>query len=289
MMNNQMIDDYNRIERAINYLDQNYHHQPELKEIAEKIYLSEFHFQRLFSRWVGISPKRFLQFLTKEHAKTLLAQSKSVLDTAYDTGLSSPSRLHDLFIQCEALTPGEFKNGGADIEILYGVHPTRFGNCLIAQTEKGICGLQFLKGNDKRVAIKLLRKKFPRATFREDVKETSKIVVRIFSDTGKRSATPMTILLKGTNFQIKVWEALLRIPQGSVVSYQDIASHLGVPNAVRAVANAVAHNAIQYVIPCHRVIRNMGAFGGYQGGTARKIAILGWESALSERFGSQKN
>lgn len=269
--------DYERILQAIRFLERNFDKQPTLDEIAKKVHLSQFHFQRLFIRWVGISPKRFLQYLTKEYAKELLQQPTNLLDVTFETGLSSPSRLHDLFVSCEAVTPGEFKNQGEALTIEYGFHPTPFGECLIAVTQRGICGMAFVPDTGDR-ELNRIKKKWRRAVFEENMKKTGLLVAHIFSS-ANGDTKPLQLFLKGTNFQIKVWEALLKIPSGHVVAYEDIAKHVGKPKAVRAVANAVADNPIPFIIPCHRVIRKLGDFGGYQYGTDRKKALLGWEAA----------
>jgi AraC family transcriptional regulator of adaptative response/methylated-DNA-[protein]-cysteine methyltransferase len=289
----QLSEDYDRIEQAILFLESNYQAQPGLSEVAASVHLSEYHFQRLFTRWVGISPKRFLQFLTKEHAKQLLAQCENVLDTAYESGLSSPSRLHDLFVATEAVTPGEFKSRGKGMLITYGFHPTPFGESLLALTERGICDFIFVERGDRHRALALLKSRWQRANLRQDERQTQVIVRRIFSALGRIEAVPvsgnvgrpLSLYLCGTNFQIKVWEALLRIPLGAVVSYDDIAVHLGMPGAARAVGNAVASNPIPVLIPCHRVIRKVGDFGNYRYGAARKKALLGWEMAGTLREG----
>ena len=273
--------DYQRIEQAIIFLEKNFHHQPTLKEIADSVYVSEYHFQRLFSSWVGISPKRFLQYLTKEYAKRLLKESRNVLDVSFETGLSSPGRLHDLFVNCEAVTPGEFKDQGEGLRIEYGIHPTPFGDILLATTARGICWLSFVKKEGPEQEIQNLQKSWPKGELCENASETKKLANRVFAISYNGSSKPQSfnLFLKGTNFQIKVWEALLKIPAGQVVSYEDVAAYIGKPKAVRAVANAVARNPIPFIIPCHRVIRKIGEFGGYAGGTARKKALLGWEAA----------
>ncbi len=274
----QLSEDYQRIEQAIHYLEANVQRQPGLQEIAARLNLSEYHFQRLFTRWAGISPKRFLQFLTKEHAKALLARSTSLLDATYEVGLSSPSRLHDLFVQCEAFTPGEFKSKGQGLVIFYGFHPTPFGECLLGLTDRGICHLAFVQDRDRDGALRDLRPAWANATLRASPERTRPLAERIFAPSGQPSA-PIHLLLRGTNFQIKVWEALLRIPSGQVTSYEGIAAHLRMPDAARAVGNAVANNPVAYLIPCHRVIRKVGEFGDYRYGLACKKAILAWEMA----------
>ncbi len=275
----QLSRDYARVEKAIQFLEQNFDQQPTLSEIASGIGLSEFHFQRLFSRWMGISPKRFLQFLTKEYAKKMLTESKNILDTTYDSGLSSPGRLYDLFVACEALTPGEYKRKGEGMIIFYGYHPTPFGECLLAITERGICGLRFVNNENKDTLIDWLYKQWPRSKLMNDPAIVKPFIHQVFSFSSDNEPAPLHLYVQGTNFQIKVWEALLRIPLGKAVTYEDIARHIGLPNAARAVGNAVGKNPIPFLIPCHRVIRKLGDFGNYGEGPSRKKAILGWEAA----------
>ena len=270
--------DYERIEKAIQFLAENFHSQPSLKEIAAKMHVSEYHFQRLFSRWVGISPKRFLQFLTKEYAKTLLEKSINLLDVTYESGLTSPGRLHDLFVTCEAVTPGEYKAKGEGIEIAYGYHATPFGECMLAKTDRGICGLNFVQNDDRNSVFADLAHRWQNAKLIENPDVIRPLVKRIFDPPEEKNSTPLHLVLSGTNFQIKVWEALIKIPMGAVVSYENVAAHIGMPKASRAVGNAVGSNPVSFVIPCHRVIRKTAEFGNYGGGVARKLAILGWEA-----------
>jgi AraC family transcriptional regulator of adaptative response/methylated-DNA-[protein]-cysteine methyltransferase len=271
---------YQLIERAIQYIEANVQRQPELDEIASAIGLSEFHFQRLFTRWAGISPKRFMQFLTKEHAKELLARSENLLDTTHQVGLSSLGRLHDLFVNTEAVTPGEYKSHGSGLTIHYGLHLTPFGKCLIARTERGICHLGFVQTSEGN-AIDNLVANWKQAKMVEDYTTTAPLIARIFLD--HEIASPLKLHLRGTNFQIKVWEALLNIPTGTVTTYGHIAAQIGNPNAVRAVGTAVGHNPIAVLVPCHRVIRKEGEFGNYHYGAARKKALLAREYILSGR------
>jgi AraC family transcriptional regulator of adaptative response/methylated-DNA-[protein]-cysteine methyltransferase len=275
----QLSDDYARIEQVIYYLEKNAYRQPSLNEIAESIHLSEYHFQRLFTRWVGISPKRFLQFITKEHAKQLLAKSASILEAAYQVGLSSPGRLHDLFITWEAVTPGEYKLRGEGLTINYGFHPTPFGEILLGSTERGICNLSFVMPRGHSEALESLHKNWPKARLVENPSITQPLVGRIFHPKSQSTIPPLHLYLSGSNFQLKVWEALLRIPSGNVVSYRDVASFLGAPKASRAVGNSLANNPVAVLIPCHRVINSLGEFGHYHYGDARKVALLGWEMA----------
>jgi AraC family transcriptional regulator, regulatory protein of adaptative response / methylated-DNA-[protein]-cysteine methyltransferase len=272
--------DYARIETAIHYLEKNFRRQPALAEVAAQLGLSEFHFQRLFQRWAGISPKRFLQCLSAGYAESLLKQSASLLDAAYDTGLSSPSRLHSLFVTLHAVTPAEWRAGGDGVEIRYGLHETPFGRCLLALTEKGICHLSFVDGEDAP-ALAELRAQWPGARLQADADGTRVMVERIFSRTPAQG-TPLHLWVRGSNFQAKVWQALLRIPAGALASYGDIAAMLGTPQAARAVGSAVARNHIAYLIPCHRVIRGTGVIGDYRWGTVRKKAVLAWESGCQD-------
>lgn len=271
----QLCDDYQRIEQAIRYLEANYQTQPELKEVAENIGLSEYHFQRLFTRWAGISPKRFLQFLTKENAKELLKRS-SVLNATYSVGLSSPGRLHDLFVSTEAVSPGEYKTRGSGLLIRYGFQPTPFGEALFGLTERGICHLSFVQ-DGYQAALANLQADWKNANLVEDMSATGALVEPVFSL--GQTASPLSLYLTGTNFQLKVWEALLCIPQGALSSYEQIAAQIGHPGALRAVGTAVGHNPIAFLIPCHRVIRKMGEIGNYRWGPLRKKALLGWEAA----------
>ena len=269
--------DYVRIERAIRFLNANHLHRPTLDEIAAHVHLSPFHFERLFQRWAGTSPKRFLQHLTKERAKALLRESRSLLDAAYESGLSSVGRLHDLFVSCEAVTPGEYKRRGAGLTIRYGFHPTPFGECLLARTDRGVCDLRFLQEKSKRHAQEEFRTEWSGADFVEDEKGTTTVCKRLFS--GNRPHTPFHLHLRGTNFQLKVWQALLTIPSGNLVSYGDLASLIGAPKASRAVGSAVGKNPIAYLIPCHRVIQSLGIIGNYRWGPARKQAMIARETA----------
>ena len=268
------LEHYRLIEQAIHYIEANLQRQPELAEIASAVGMSEFHFQRLFTRWAGISPKRFMQFLTREQAKELLEKSENLLDTTHQVGLSSLGRLHDLFVTTEAVTPGEYKSHGAGLSIRYGIHVTPYGKCLIATTDRGICNLSFVDGREGRVLDSLVDH-WKQATMIEDYKATAPLANRIFL--GTNPAQPINLHLRGTNFQIKVWEALLNIPMGALTTYEHIAAQIGNPRAVRAVGSAVGNNPVAYLIPCHRVIRKSGEYGNYLYGSARKKAILARE------------
>jgi len=272
----QSSEDYLRIEQAILYLENHYKEQPGLDEVAANIGLSEYHFQRLFTRWAGVSPKRFLQFLTKEGAKELLSNSENLLDTTHQVGLSSLGRLHDLFVTTEAVTPGEYKTGGEGLTIRYGIHLTPFGKCLIGLTERGICHLGFVTGSEGE-AIDSLVNDWKEARMIEDYRSTAALVEPIFDLRYDTRIKPLTLHLRGTNFQIKVWEALLQIPAGTATTYEGLAQRIGRPNASRAVGSAVGHNPIAVLIPCHRVIRKVGEFGNYRYGPLRKKALLARE------------
>jgi AraC family transcriptional regulator of adaptative response/methylated-DNA-[protein]-cysteine methyltransferase len=273
----QLRDDYVLIEQALRYVEEHARQQPELSQIAAAVGMSEYHFQRVFTRWAGISPKRFLQFVTKENAKSLLDRSENLLDTTYGVGLSSLGRLHDLFVTTEAVTPGQYKSRGAGLTIRYGLHPTPFGECLIALTERGICHLAFVQGSEGE-AIDQLVADWQQARMIEDHHATAALIEPIF-DLSRRAAAALHMHLRGTNFQIKVWEALLQVPAGSVTTYGQIAKWVGHPAATRAVGTAVGHNPIAVLIPCHRVIRQLGEFGNYRYGAARKLALLAHEFA----------
>jgi AraC family transcriptional regulator of adaptative response/methylated-DNA-[protein]-cysteine methyltransferase len=269
--------DYQRIEKAIRYIEDQYKNQPSLQQIADHIGLSEFHFQRLFSRWAGTSPQRFVRYLTKEYAKQQLAASTNLLDATHEAGLSSPSRLHDLFVTYEAMTPAEFRALGAGVTLHYGIHETPFGKCLIVITKRGITDLRFLDKEDTaEVVVSTLRAEWPQAICTLDPSATLPYIQHVFYNAP--ASTPLPILLRGTNFQIKVWEALLRIPEGRLVSYDYIAQAIGQPTASRAVGTAIGSNCIAYLIPCHRVLQKSGGLGGYRWGTLRKRAILAREA-----------
>jgi AraC family transcriptional regulator of adaptative response/methylated-DNA-[protein]-cysteine methyltransferase len=275
--------DYTRVERALHFLNANHLRRPTLDEIAAHVHLSPFHFERLFRRWAGTSPKRFLQYLTKEHAKALLRDSKSLLDVAYELGLSGAGRLHDLFVSCEAITPGEYKLFGKGVTIRYGFHPTPFGECLLATTGRGVCALRFLTAPSRRTALRELRHEWCAAEFVKDDVETREICRQIFQATSEDSRAPFHLHLRGTNFQLKVWQSLLTIPAGRLTNYIDLATMIGAPKASRAVGSAVGRNPIAYLIPCHRVIRSLGVVGDYRWGSARKQVIIAWETARRMR------
>lgn len=267
--------DYERIKKAIEYIQANFQQQPDLDALAKEVYLSPFHFQRLFKDWAGVSPKKFLQYISLQHAKKLLRQH-TVSDTAFETGLSGSSRLHDLFINIEGMTPGEYKNGGEQLRINYSFAESPFGNIIVASTTKGICHLAF--ADDEKDALQQLQAQFPKAAFRQVVDTIQQNALFIFTQDWK-NLSKIKLHLKGTLFQIKVWEALLKIPMGDVSTYSSLASGIGNPNASRAVGTAIGDNPVAFLIPCHRVIRSTGEFGNYHWGSTRKTAMLGWEAA----------
>jgi AraC family transcriptional regulator, regulatory protein of adaptative response / methylated-DNA-[protein]-cysteine methyltransferase len=269
-----------RIANAISYVADHYQEQPSLEEMAGAANLSPFHFQRVFKRWAGVTPKRFLQYVTLAHAKRLLVEDASVLDAALDTGLSGPSRLHDLFVTCEAMTPGEFKTLGYRLVIRWGLHDGPLGRVLLGVTDRGICWLSFVAA-DEAAVIDEFQREWRGATLVRDQATTADCVRRGF-ELAERSRQPLPLLLRGTNFQIKVWEALLRIPFGQVVSYQAIADAVGQPRAARAVGAAVGRNNISWLIPCHRVILSTGLIHNYRWGAAQKRKLLTLESALAK-------
>jgi AraC family transcriptional regulator of adaptative response/methylated-DNA-[protein]-cysteine methyltransferase len=269
---------YQRIEQAIQYLEANFRQQPELDEVAEKVHLSPFHFQRIFSEWAGISPKRFLQFLTIDFLKVKLQESKNLVDAAESAGLSSQSRVYDLFTTLEAVTPQEYKQHGSGIRIEYGFHETPFGTCLLGVTERGICWMSFLLSDaDPRHELDAMKAHWHNSVFHQNQDLTAAFADRIFK--GDSTGKKLHAFVKGTNFQVKVWEALLKIPMGNVTTYQDVAQLIESPKAVQAVGSAVGANHIAYLIPCHRVIRKDGILGEYRWSSSRKKGMIGWEMA----------
>jgi len=292
--------DFQRIEASIHFLEAHYRDEPSLRDIAASADLSPFHFERLFKRWAGTTPKRFVQCLRVEHAKSLLEHSRSLLDVSWDTGLSSPSRLHDLFCSIEAVTPGEYKSGGDGLDIRHGFYATPFGDCLIGTTTRGICHFAFCdaagetsggpcgkRDPEHARELRALQNHWPHARLEDDGGASSTLIARLFSSSDESRGDPFHLLVKGTNFQIQVWRALISIPPGCVVSYQEVARRIGRRDAVRAVAGAIAANSIGYLIPCHRVLRSTGALAGYRWGSDRKRALLAWESVQHhEKMGS---
>lgn len=274
---------YERIAEAIQYIDQNFKEQPRLDEIAQKVHLSPFHFQRLFKEWAGVSPKKFLQYISLEHAKKLLVEQKSTLsETAFETGLSGTGRLHDLFIKIEGMTPGEFKNGGEQLTINYSIAESPFGNILIASTSKGICHMTFTENLEHEMAR--LKSNFPNARYEQKLDQIQQNALFIFTQDWKK-LDQVKLHLKGTAFQLKVWETLLKIPMGKITTYGHVARQIENPKASRAVGSAVGDNPVAFLIPCHRVIQASGNFGNYHWGSLRKKAMLGWEMSKGENIG----
>ena len=280
-MKAQLEINYNRIAEAIEYIKQNFREQPNLDDVAQKVHLSPFHFQRLFNEWAGTSPKKFLQYISLEHAKKLLKDTQATLfDTAIETGLSGTSRLHDLFINIEGMTPAEYKNGGKNLSINYSFAESPFGNIIVASTVKGVCFMAF--NDDEEKALQELKNVFPNASFIRKLDMLQQNALFIFqSDWSKLNQ--IKLHLKGTAFQLKVWETLLKIPMGGLATYGSIARKIDHANASRAVGSAIGHNPVAYLIPCHRVIQSSGEIGGYMWGSTRKSVILGWEAAKTNK------
>lgn len=276
MLNQESLD-FNRIKKAIEYISENYKYQPSLDKISEHIHLSPFHFQRLFKEWAGVSPKRFLQYISIQHAKQILRETQATLfDTAFEVGLSGTSRLHDLFINIEGMTPAEYKNEGSYLTINYSFALSPFGEIIVASTPKGICHMSFAE--DHKEAIKNLTSIFPKANYQNSADEIQKNAIRIFN-LDWESLDKIKLHIKGSDFQLKVWQALLNIPMGQLSSYQNIANLISSPKASRAVGNAVGQNPVAYLIPCHRIIQSTGALGDYHWGHIRKTSMIGWEAA----------
>ena len=268
--------DYSRIEKAIVYINNNFREQPSLEEISTAVNMTPFHFQRLFSEWAGVSPKKFLQYVSLRHAKNLLQRNTTLMDVSHTIGFSSSSRLHDLFINIEGMTPGEFKNGGACLTINYSFKESPFGNIIIASTNKGVCYIHFQ--NNESIAFRDLKACFPCAAYHRTEDNYQKDALSIFQKNWGQ-IDQIKLHLRGTRFQIKVWESLLKIPTGGLSTYGDIAKKIGNPKAARAVGTAIGANPIAFLIPCHRVIQSNGKFGGYMWGANKKMAIIGWEAA----------
>lgn len=276
-MNTQEETNYNRIAAAIGYIKDNFKTQPQLEEVAQHINVSPFHFQKMFTDWAGVSPKKFLQYITVAHAKRMLQQEQATLfDTAIEMGLSGTGRLHDLFVNIEGMTPGEYKNGGENLTINYSFAESPFGNILVASTPVGICHISF--ADDEAAALKALQASFPNATYKQMVDLAQQNVLYFFTHDWSK-LNQVKLHLKGTAFQLKVWESLLKIPMGQLSTYGDIARLIQSPNASRAVGTAIGSNPVAFLIPCHRVIQSSGIFGGYHWGSVRKTAIIGWEAA----------
>jgi AraC family transcriptional regulator, regulatory protein of adaptative response / methylated-DNA-[protein]-cysteine methyltransferase len=274
------MNDYQRIEKAIHFIRNNFKTRPNLEEVAAHVALSSFHFQRLFTEWAGVSPKKFLQYLSLDHAKSILKNDKqaTLFDVSYQTGLSGTGRLHDLFIGIEGMTPGEYKNEGEQLNIAYSFSDTPFGNVIIASTAKGICYMAFIESEKK--GYEDLRFNFPKAIYEK--KETLQHRSALSFFVKHEEPAKLKLHLKGTDFQLKVWEALLKIPAGKLVSYGHISERIKAPKASRAVGSAIGSNPVAFLIPCHRVIQSGGNFGNYMWGPDRKAGIIGWEAASVE-------
>jgi AraC family transcriptional regulator of adaptative response/methylated-DNA-[protein]-cysteine methyltransferase len=274
-----VLDDYDRVRRAIAFISRHWRRQPSLDEIAAEVGLSVSHFHHLFRRWAGITPKAFLQAVTLDRARQILRDSASVLDATYELGLSGPGRLHDLFVTHEAMTPGEFRSGGEGLTMAYGFHPSPFGTALVVAAPLGLAGLGFADPGEEASTLADMKRRWPKASFREDREGTAGLAARVFDPTRWSAEQPLNVVLIGTDFEVRVWRTLLKIPMGRATTYSDVASHIGSPNASRAVGAAVGKNPVSFVVPCHRVLGRSGALTGYHWGLTRKQAILGWEAA----------
>jgi AraC family transcriptional regulator, regulatory protein of adaptative response / methylated-DNA-[protein]-cysteine methyltransferase len=270
--------DYDIVRRAIAHIRGHWRAQPEIEQIAEAAGVTTTELHHLFRRWAGITPKAFLQALTLDQARQLLRDSTSVLDTAYEVGLSGPGRLHELFVTHEAMSPGEWKSGGEGLTVFYGMHPSPFGTALVMASERGLCGLAFSDAGKEKAALADMRGRWPKAKYSEDAARTAPIAQRIFDQKLWRPDRPLRVVMIGTDFEVRVWETLLRIPMGRATTYRDIAGKVGSPKAARAVGAAVGKNPISFVVPCHRVIGKSGELTGYHWGITRKRAMLGWEA-----------
>jgi AraC family transcriptional regulator, regulatory protein of adaptative response / methylated-DNA-[protein]-cysteine methyltransferase len=270
------VGDYVAVKSALEFITKNWREQPSIEAIAEEVGLSKSHLHHLFKRWAGLTPKAFLQAITVEHARELLRDSASVLDAAYDVGLSGPSRLHDLFVTHDAMTPGDYRRDG--LRLTYGFHPSPFGEALIVAAPRGLAGLGFVDDGDRSAALADMQKRWPRAALIEDSEATAPLAARAFEPALWRPETPLRVVMIGSDFEVRVWETLLAVPLGCATTYSDIAKHIGNPKAARAVGAAVGRNPISFVVPCHRVLGRSGALTGYHWGLARKQAIIGWEA-----------
>jgi AraC family transcriptional regulator of adaptative response/methylated-DNA-[protein]-cysteine methyltransferase len=275
--------DYALVKQTLAFIKENWREQPTLETIADQAGLSPHHLQRLFTRWAGLSPKAFLQAVTLDHARGLLRDSASILDTAYEVGLSGPGRLHDLFVTHEGMSPGLYKAKGKGLVIHYGFHDCPFGTALVMITDQGLAGLAFADDGDEKAALADMTSRWPEADYVEDEMATAPYAERIFKPENWRPDEPLRVVFIGTDFEIRVWETLLRIPLGRRTSYSDIAAHLGKPSAARAVGTAVGRNPVSFVVPCHRVMGKSGSLCGYHWGLTRKRAILGWEAGVAAR------
>jgi AraC family transcriptional regulator of adaptative response/methylated-DNA-[protein]-cysteine methyltransferase len=275
-------DDYAVVRRAIAFISEHWRDQPEIDAIAAAVGTTTADLHHVFRRWAGLTPKAFLQAITLDHARRLLRASASVLDAAYEVGLSGPGRLHDLFVTHEAMSPGEWKSGGEGLNVAYGFHPSPFGNALVMTTERGLAGLAFADPGEEEAALADMRGRWPQARYGEDKAHTGTLARRIFDPTLWRPERPLRVVLIGTDFEVRVWETLLGIPLGRATTYSDIAMKLGKPKAARAVGAAVGKNPVSFVVPCHRVVGKSGDLTGYHWGLTRKRAMLGWEAGQVE-------
>ncbi|MGE0339468.1 MAG: methylated-DNA--[protein]-cysteine S-methyltransferase [Xanthobacteraceae bacterium] len=271
--------DYDTVRRAIEYLTKRYREQPEIDAVAAAAGTDPRRLNELFRRWCGLTPKAFLQAVTLDNAKKLLAQSPNILEASYELGLSGPGRLHDLFVVHEAMSPGEWKTGGEGLEIRYGFHPSPFGTALVMATPRGLCGLAFSDPGKENAALKDMRARWKNASYREDSAATADIAARIFQSDRWQPDTPLRVVLIGTDFEVRVWQTLLKVPLGHAATYSDVARKIGKEKAARAVGAAVGKNPISFVVPCHRIVGTNGALTGYHWGLTRKRAMLGWEQA----------
>jgi AraC family transcriptional regulator, regulatory protein of adaptative response / methylated-DNA-[protein]-cysteine methyltransferase len=272
------LDDYTKVCDVIAHVSENWRDQPSLADLAARVKLTPDQLQRLFTRWAGLTPKAFLQALTLDHARGMLAQSASILETSLDVGLSGPSRLHDLFVTHEGMSPGAYKNRGAGLHMIYGFHPSPFGLALVMVTDYGLCGLAFCDTGGEVAALADMTRRWPNAQYTENSAVTAPVSAQLFADRNFRPNQPLRITFIGTDFEIRVWETLLKIPVGKATTYGDIAGAVGSPKAARAVGAAVGKNPMSFVVPCHRVLGKSGALTGYHWGLTRKKAILGWEA-----------
>lgn len=272
--------DYDMVRRAIEFISESWRDQPSLDRIAAEVGMQPLSLQRLFTRWAGLTPKGFLQAVTLDHARTLLDDSASILDTTYEVGLSGPGRLHDLFVTHDAMTPGDYKARGEGTVMRWGFHPSPFGQALIIVTERGLAGLAFADAGGEEAVLADMKSRWPRATYVEDAPVTGQFVSRIFDPATWRSDQPLRITMIGSDFELRVWDTLLKLPLGRATTYSDIANHIGRPGAARAVGAAVGKNPISFVVPCHRVLGKGGGLCGYHWGLTRKRAIIGWEAGV---------
>lgn len=275
--------DYDMVRRSLAFMTENWRDQPSLEAIAERSGVSPHHMQRVFTRWAGLSPKAFLQAVTIDHARELLRDSASILDTAYEVGLSGPGRLHDLFVTHEGMSPGIYKARGKGLTIQYGFHDSPFGLALVMTTDLGLCGLAFADAGEEKAVLADMMGRWPEADYAENPRATAPVARRIFETEAWHPDQPLRVVFIGTDFEIRVWETLMRIPLGKATTYSDIAAHLGKPSAARAVGTAVGKNPVSFVVPCHRVLGKSGGLCGYHWGLTRKRAILGWEAGVSAR------